>query len=221
MKSTNIIFSNYRLCSVRFLGNSYVHLKGWCTGGRLGYRGYYSALFLNGFVISRTARSLSVDSVRQGQRGLFFRSFSVSLIKNLASLEKIAYPKMNKITGSNLFNLNSPIYEKLSEFLITNKINEDRHFSTNVNNLAYNSVLLSAKLNPWFITGFADAESSFSVFVIKKSTLRVGWELSASFQIGLDAKDKFLLDRIQAYFGVGKVYKGEKNIYRYLVRTLK
>ena len=55
MKSTNIIFSNYRLCSVRFLGNSYVHLKGWCTGGRLGYRGYYSALFLNGFVISRTA----------------------------------------------------------------------------------------------------------------------------------------------------------------------
>jgi hypothetical protein len=59
------------------------------------------------------------------------------------------------------------------------------------------------------------------VSVRQKSRLKLGWELSASFQIGLDAKDKVLLDRIQAYFGVGKVYKAEKNVYRYMVRTPK
>lgn len=30
-----------------------------------------------------------------------------------------------------------------------------------------------------------------------------------------------MLDRIQAYFGVGEVYKAERNVYRYMVRTPK
>lgn len=41
--------------------------------------------------------------------------------------------------------------------------------------------------------------------------------ISASFQIGLDASDKGLLEQIQSFFGVGKIKKGEKNIYRYMV----
>jgi len=76
-------------------------------------------------------------------------------------------------------------------------------------------------IDPNFVTGFCDAESSFIVPVSKKSKLKLGWCPSASFQIGLDAKDKVLLDRIRTYFGVGKVYKAERNVYRYMVRTPK
>jgi hypothetical protein len=72
-------------------------------------------------------------------------------------------------------------------------------------------------LHPWFITGFVDGEGCFIVSVSKKSKLKSGWELSARFQIGLNTKDKLLLDRIQAYFGVGIVYKAEINVYRYIV----
>ena len=71
------------------------------------------------------------------------------------------------------------------------------------------------------ITGFPDGESSFSVLISKKSRLKSGWDPSASFAIGLHAKDKVLLDRIQAYFGVGNVYEAKKDECRYLVRASK
>ena len=74
-----------------------------------------------------------------------------------------------------------------------------------------------SSLDPWFITGFVDGEGCFTVSVSKKSKLKSGWELSASFQIGVNTKDKLLLDKIQAYFGVGNVYKAERNVYRYIV----
>ena len=75
-----------------------------------------------------------------------------------------------------------------------------------------------SSLHPWFITGFVDGEGCFTVSVSKKSKLKSGWELSASFQININTKDKLLLDRIQAYFGVGNVYKAaEINAYHYIV----
>ena len=39
--------------------------------------------------------------------------------------------------------------------------------------------------------------------------------------MGVDEKDNALLDGVQAYFGVGKVFKAEKNMYRYMARSLK
>jgi len=77
------------------------------------------------------------------------------------------------------------------------------------------------RLNPYFITGFADGESNFTVSICKDSERKLGWRVRVAFQIGLDSKDKGLLDRIQAYFGVGKVYRGEKNIYRFKVQSSK
>lgn len=77
------------------------------------------------------------------------------------------------------------------------------------------------KLNPYFVTGLSDAESSFIVGVSKRdSSRKKSWRVQPSFQIGMDYKDKALLDQIQGFFGVGKVYKGEKNIYRFMVRSL-
>lgn len=65
-------------------------------------------------------------------------------------------------------------------------------------------------LSPWYVTGFSDGDSCFTVSLSKDSQRKLGWRVSASFAIGLDAKDKVLLNQLQAYFGVGKVYKGEK-----------
>lgn len=76
------------------------------------------------------------------------------------------------------------------------------------------------RLHPCYVTGFSDGEASFSVSITKDSSRTIGWRVIPSFQIGTDAKDKDLLFLIQAYFGVGKVYRGEKNIYRFMVRSI-
>jgi hypothetical protein len=76
-------------------------------------------------------------------------------------------------------------------------------------------------MDPWFITAFADGDCCFYISKIKNCQLKIGWQTLACFEIDLDAKDKVLLDRIQAYFGVGNVYKAKRNTCRYMVRTLK
>ena len=43
--------------------------------------------------------------------------------------------------------------------------------------------LFSKKLNPWFVTGFADAESSFSMSVFKSKTAAIGWTVEPCFII--------------------------------------
>ena len=76
----------------------------------------------------------------------------------------------------------------------------------------------STNLDPWFITVFTDGEGCFSLTVRKNPKWNCGWESSAFFTIGVDKKYKDLLNAIQSYFGVGQVVKGEKNVYRYMVR---
>ena len=63
-------------------------------------------------------------------------------------------------------------------------------------------------LNPYFVTGFCDGESSFVVTFMKSSNHRTGWRLKLVFSISLHNKDRAILERIQNYFGVGKIYKG-------------
>lgn len=78
-----------------------------------------------------------------------------------------------------------------------------------------------SRLHPWYITGLSDGEACFLVGVSKRdSSRKKSWRVQPSFQIGMDSKDKALLDQLQATFGVGKVYKGEKNLYRFMVRSL-
>ena len=61
-------------------------------------------------------------------------------------------------------------------------------------------------LNPWFITGFVDAEVSFMVSILKSSTYRTGWEVQLSFQIKLHKRDLVLLKNIQASLGgIGRI----------------
>lgn len=75
------------------------------------------------------------------------------------------------------------------------------------------------KLDPWFVTGFADAESSFSMSVFKSKTAAIGWTIEPCFIITLHKKDIELLKKIKNFFGVGSVDIAGSKIARYRVRS--
>jgi len=63
-----------------------------------------------------------------------------------------------------------------------------------------------SRMNPWFLTGFLDGESSFYIIVQKSNSVKTGWSVRAVFEIHLHLKDKPLLEEIQTTLGgVGKI----------------
>ena len=56
-------------------------------------------------------------------------------------------------------------------------------------------------LNPWYVTGFCDGESTFTYS-------RSGNNLGLYFAIKLNSDDRDLLYKIKDFFGVGKMYVG-------------
>lgn len=76
----------------------------------------------------------------------------------------------------------------------------------NFNKVLYStksSNIIESELSPYWITGFADAESSFSLKLSKKSTSKSGWHVIPEFRIELHSRDMLLLRKIQSYFGIG------------------
>jgi hypothetical protein len=63
------------------------------------------------------------------------------------------------------------------------------------------------KLNPYWITGFAVAESSFSLRITQDKTRKSGWRILLIFSIELHRKDLSLLERIQTFFKIGNIYQ--------------
>ena len=61
-------------------------------------------------------------------------------------------------------------------------------------------------LNPWFLTGFSDGESSFYITMHKSNNVKTGWSVRAIFETHLHVKDIALLEKIQASLGgVGSI----------------
>ena len=61
------------------------------------------------------------------------------------------------------------------------------------------------KFNPYFVTGFCDAESCFSLNILKNPLYYLGWKITLVFSIHLHSKDIEILYLIQKFFGVGNV----------------
>ena len=84
-------------------------------------------------------------------------------------------------------------------------------------------------LNPYYITGFVDAEGCFTTSIFKDS--RAGrwnmqssstkWQVKPIFSISLHNKDIKILDAIQRTWGVGKIYTHGKDSVVYRVSSLK
>lgn len=64
---------------------------------------------------------------------------------------------------------------------------------------------MRSAIDPWFITGFTDAEGCFTLNVTRNKEYKTGWYIQAIFQIGLHQKDHVLLDQIKSSFGVGSI----------------
>lgn len=122
------------------------------------------------------------------------------------------------------------LYLKFKNFIFnisTNKFNV-RLYSSHTSIL--NSILASAKnslnnknsyyLHPYYVTGFVDGEGCFTTSIYKESRMLTGWQVKPLFTISLHNKDRKLLEAIQRFFGVGKIYKHGKDSIQYRVSSL-
>ena len=88
--------------------------------------------------------------------------------------------------------------------------------------LTTSSVFTSKSLDtidPWFITGFTDAEGSFIVRVRKNSKYKNGWLIAPVFSITLSSKDIYILQKIKVYFRVGTIAKSGKDTFKFKVES--
>ena len=74
-------------------------------------------------------------------------------------------------------------------------------------------------MNPWFLTGFTDAEGCFTIGVVKNKKYKVGWTVKLRFQLGVNEKDKFLLLQSKNFFGVGNIYVSESAV-QFIVQSV-
>lgn len=89
-----------------------------------------------------------------------------------------------------------------------------------LNKRFYSCTKTQSKLSPHWITGFTDAEGSFSLKVAKKSTLKSGWSVIPAFSIELHIRDTQLIREIHSFFGVGIVSeRKDRNIIVYSVQS--
>lgn len=73
--------------------------------------------------------------------------------------------------------------------------------TTNLRNISYKS----KELDPYWVTGFADAESTFSVRIAKDKSRLLGIRILPIFSIELHNRDIEVLHRINNFFNVGSV----------------
>lgn len=81
-------------------------------------------------------------------------------------------------------------------------------------------VLRKCAINPWFLTGFFDAESCFIVGLSKDSKRTNGWIVALEFAVALHEKEQVLLDDIRSLFLVGTIKKVGNNLIKYQVRSV-
>lgn len=79
----------------------------------------------------------------------------------------------------------------------------------------------SQVIDPWFLTGFTDAEGSFSVTIRRNSKYNTWW-VEHRFSIGLNYRDLALLKEIQMYLGgIGSIMEDRnKNRAEFRVSSL-
>jgi len=115
------------------------------------------------------------------------------------------YPKLRcTLTG----------FERNYPFKIPSKQLNKKSFSTlNIN--------FDPVINPWFITGFTDAEGCFSIKIQQNAKLKTKWRTRAVFSITLHFKDLSLLESIKNNLGVGNISKSGKKAVIYAVDSVK
>ena len=80
---------------------------------------------------------------------------------------------------------------------------------------------INVQLNPYWVTGFTDAEGTFTVVLDKVNTRKLNWRIQPKFQISLHVRDLPLILKVQQFFGnIGSVSESE-NMAFYSVSSVK
>lgn len=113
-----------------------------------------------------------------------------------------------KILYSNLQLFSNSTLNSLNDLRIKSPL---RFYSTKI-----------VSLDPWFITGFTDAEGSFNVS-ISKTNSQLGWRVQCRYIIELHIKDLHLIEQIKSYFNsIGSIHINKhRNTVTYSVVGLK
>ena len=94
--------------------------------------------------------------------------------------------------------------------------------SKQCNKVPFSTLDSKTKLNPWFITGFTDAEGCFSILIQPNTNYKTNWRVKAIFTILLHIKDIVLLENIQNTLGVGKIrIRNSINKVEYVIESFK
>nr|YP_010130208.1 LAGLIDADG endonuclease [Clavaria fumosa]QPZ51110.1 LAGLIDADG endonuclease [Clavaria fumosa] len=91
----------------------------------------------------------------------------------------------------------------------------------NTNTKKFSTLHSPPKLNPWFVTGIADSEGTFTIMIDQNIKRTIDWRVQAKFQIGINVRDLELLLQIQQYFnGIGSIGKSGNMIF-YSISSVK
>lgn len=104
----------------------------------------------------------------------------------------------------------------------SNQLNK-QYYSTSfsISKQAENKISKNNLLNPWFITGFTDAEGCFSFSIKPDAKSKLKWRSSPLFVIKLHIKDIAILELIKNTLMVGKIRKNGINSVQYTVESIK
>ena len=101
-----------------------------------------------------------------------------------------------------------------SRYLVKNPSNQliNRSFST---------LNLQSKLNPWEITGFIDAEGSFTITIYPDNRSRLKWAVQPIFTINLHRKDLPIFEEIKNTLQLGNIVNRSKSVVSYKIGSKK
>ncbi len=144
----------------------------------------------------------------------------------LWSYKNYSFVKEQRVDGSWFLNINKNLRCTLmggeSRYQIktpSKQIIKKNYYCSNNNS---KSTLSKTPLNPYFVTGFSDAEASFIVLILKEPKNKTNWTVKTRFSIGLNKKDTQILELIKSYFGgVGNISPQNKESVQYRVGSLK
>ena len=153
-----------------------------------------------------------IDEKKMGYRGsksdFFMESVKEQRVDGSWWISNIKFPKLMHLRCTLMG------FERNYRIKILSKQLNKLFFSTLRN---YDNKLL--KLNPWFITGFTDAEGCFSIGVTPDARSKLKWRVSPLFIINLHKKDIAILEAIKNTLIVGKIRTNGINKAQYIVET--
>lgn len=132
---------------------------------------------------------------------------------------RLAYNRLHK--NYSHFSINHNYYN--SSINVSNIITSQtsRYYSIQVASNKPAIFPYSNSLNPNWITGFADAEASFTVNIVESAKYRGGWLVQPVFSIGLHQKDIAILEQIKIYWGIGNISKHGSDSVRLRIQSIK